>query len=182
MQVERHREYETIYILRPNVDEQDVDKTIDRIGNVLESNGGHKLRFDEWGMRRLAYDIRDRTMGQYHDRGIFHYCRFLAPPAAVAEIERNLRIIEPVLKFMTVKIDDDIIASERLAAMNVEAASEAASEDEAAPEAASEDEAAAEAKASEPAAAEQVEEAKEAEPSAGDDATKAEAEPKGEEG
>ena len=160
MQIERHREYETIYILRPNVDEVDVDKTIDKIGNVLESNGGHKLRFDEWGMRRLAYEIRDRTMGEYHDRGIFHYCRFLAPPAAVAEIERNLRIIEPVLKFMTVKVDDDIIAAERLAGL---------AEVEAPPE----EEAVEEAKASESVAAE-VEKAEEAEPSASADGAEAE--------
>jgi small subunit ribosomal protein S6 len=178
MQVERQREYETIYILRPNVDEQDVEKTIDRIGTVLEANGGHKLRFDEWGMRRLAYEIRDRTMGQYHDRGVFHYCRFLAPPAAVAEIERNLRIIEPVLKFMTVKIDDDIIASERLAAKELEAgpATETAAEVEATPEVKTEA-----AKASEPAAEQAEKKVEEVETSGAADATEAPAQPQGEE-
>ena len=155
MQVERQREYETIYILRPNVDDADVEKTVERFNSVLEAGGGHKLRFDEWGSRRLAYEIRDRTMGEYHDRGIFHYCRFLAPPSAIGELERNLRIIEPVLKFMTVKIDDDVVVEERLAATGetpeepaVEAAPEAAPA-KAAPEAEEKPEAPAETAASE---------------------------------
>lgn len=115
MPVARQREYETVYILRPNADEETVTKTKDRVEGVIANNGGHLLRFDNWGMRRLAYDVRDKTAADTVDRGVYHCYRFIAPNDLVAELERQLRITDAVIKFMTVKLDDDLIADERLA-------------------------------------------------------------------
>lgn len=115
MAVERQTEYETVYILRPGSPDEDVSKTRERVQGIIENKGGHVLRFDDWGLRRLSYDIRDRTNATYHDRGHYHYYRFLAPTDTVAEVERNLRILDPVLKFLTVKLEGDLIAAERLA-------------------------------------------------------------------
>jgi small subunit ribosomal protein S6 len=113
--VERQREYETVYILRPGVSPEDVTKTRERVEGVIENTGGHMLRFDDWGLRRLSYEVRDRTDASYHERGHYQYYRFLAPATTVAEIERNLRILDPVLKFLTVKLQEDLIPEERLA-------------------------------------------------------------------
>lgn len=115
MAVVRQSEYETVYILRPGSPDADVSKTRERVEGIIENKGGHVLRFDDWGLRRLAYEMRDRTSATYHERGHYHYYRFLAPTDTVAEVERNLRILDPVMKFLTVKLDQDLVAAERLA-------------------------------------------------------------------
>lgn len=111
----RHREYETIYILRPDTDEAMRTGVRDRIEGIVEGRGGHVLKFDDWGQRELSYEIRDAGVGKRFSRGVYHYYRYISPDNSVAEIERSLRLIDGVLKFMTVKIDEDLIAEERLA-------------------------------------------------------------------
>jgi small subunit ribosomal protein S6 len=113
--VERQTEYETVYILRAGSTPEDVSKARERVEGIIENTGGHVLRFDDWGLRRLAYQVRDRTDASYHERGTYQYYRFLAPSKTVAEVERNLRILDPVLKFLTVKLQDGLIPAERLA-------------------------------------------------------------------
>ena len=114
MAVERQREYETVYILRPSAGEEDGAKARERVEGVIENAGGHVLRFDDWGQRDLAYEIRDSTEGKRFDRGKYQYYRYLAPGDAVAEVERNLRLFDPVVKYLTVKLDEDLIPDERL--------------------------------------------------------------------
>lgn len=130
MVAERQREYETIYILRPGADEDDAAKARERVEQVLETEGGHLLRFDDWGLRKLAYEIRDRTESTYHERGKYQYYRYMAPNVTVAEIERNLRILDPVIKYMTVKLDDNLIPTERIQAAEAQVAADAAAEEE----------------------------------------------------
>jgi len=113
--VERQREYETVYILRPGSDDESSSKARERVEGIIENSGGHVMKFDDWGLRKLAYEMRDRTEGVYHERGVYQYYRFLAPPETVAEVERNLRILDQVMKYLTVKLDEDLLADERLA-------------------------------------------------------------------
>ncbi len=115
MAVERQREYETVYILRPGSDDESSSKARERVEGIIENSGGHVMKFDDWGLRKLAYEMRDRTEGVYHERGVYQYYRFLAPPETVAEVERNLRILDQVMKYLTVKLDEDLLADERLA-------------------------------------------------------------------
>lgn len=114
MAVDRQREYETIYILRPDSNDEQIASVRKRMQGVLESFEGHLLKFDDWGQRELAYEIRDSAEARRYDRGLYHYYRFMGPADTVAELERNLRLLDPVLKFMTVKLDDDLIPEERL--------------------------------------------------------------------
>lgn len=111
----RQREYETIYIMRTDVKDEDVTKVRDRVEGVLEKSGGHMLKFDDWGQRKLSYQIRDAADGKRFDYGRYHYYRYLAPSNGVAELERNLNLLGGVLKFLTIKLDDDLIPEERLA-------------------------------------------------------------------
>ena len=113
MATELQREYETIYILRPGTDQDARAKARERVDGILNNSGGHVLKFDDWGDRRLAYRIRDRE-GTHHGRGLYQYYRYLAPGDAVQEIERNLRILDDVLKFVTVKLDEDLVPEERI--------------------------------------------------------------------
>ena len=115
MPVERQREYETIYIVRPDASEEDSSTISERVESIIENEGGHLLRHDDWGTRKLSYEIKDKTEGRKFEQGVYHYYRFMVPPGTVAEIERNLRLLDPVLKFLSVKLDDDLIPDERLA-------------------------------------------------------------------
>lgn len=120
MPVERQTEYETIYILRPTADDEDKKKVRERIDNIIADDGGHHISFDDWGTRRLAYRIRDNVDARYHEQGVYQYLRYLAPRHTTAEIERNLNIVESVLKFQTVKVEDDLIPADRLARVDEE--------------------------------------------------------------
>lgn len=115
MPVARQTEYETIYILRPDTGDDERTEVRDRIEGVVEGRDGHILKFDDWGDRDLAYEIRDAGVGKRYGRGVYHYYRYIGPRDTVAEVERHLRLIDGVLKYMTVKIEEGLIAEERLA-------------------------------------------------------------------
>lgn len=115
MPVERQREYETIYILRPEANEEEVTRIRSRVEGVIEQAGGHVLKFDDWGQRKLAYEIRDKGESRRYERGMYQYYRYLVAGETVNELERNLSIQDVVLKYLTVKLDEDLIPEERLA-------------------------------------------------------------------
>jgi small subunit ribosomal protein S6 len=98
----RAREYETIYILRPNVDPDEADRIANRVREVITSLGAKLLRLDNWGRRRLAYTIKKAT------RGVFVYVRYVGLNNVVAEIERNLRLIDDVVRHQTVVVKDKV--------------------------------------------------------------------------
>ncbi|MCS6799944.1 MAG: 30S ribosomal protein S6 [Myxococcota bacterium] len=90
------REYETIYILRPNVDPDEADRIAARFADVVRRLDGRMVRVDNWGKRRLAYAIGGFS------RGIFVYVRYVGYGDLVAEIERNLRQFDAIMRFQTV--------------------------------------------------------------------------------
>ena len=102
------REYETIFIMRPDSTDQVQDSVRSRIDGVFEKLGGRMLTYDNWGKRKLAFDIRDRTGQKKHFKGLYKYMRFAGGSDLVPELERNLRMQEPVLRYLTIKIDKDV--------------------------------------------------------------------------
>src|SRR5690349_23448762 len=96
------REYETIYILRPNTPNEGVAEVISRIKGVIESMGGKIIKVDNWGKRRLAYEVSKER------KGIYLYWLYLAKPGVAEEIERNLRMLDGVLRYLTVRVDQDV--------------------------------------------------------------------------
>ena len=96
------RRYETIYILRPTLSEDEVNTTIDSANSILKNDNGEIISFDKWGLRTLAYLIQKETQGYYV------YCDYATEPGNVAEMERKFRIDESVMKYMTVKLADSI--------------------------------------------------------------------------
>ncbi|MEL6177810.1 MAG: 30S ribosomal protein S6 [Myxococcota bacterium] len=108
------REYETVFIMRPDATEEMTARVRERVNSVTERLNGHILTYDDWGKRKLAYEIRDRTAQKRHQKGLYVYLRYLGGNDMVAELERNFRLLEPVLRYMTIKLEDDVLAEQRL--------------------------------------------------------------------
>jgi len=98
----RAREYETIYILKPDVDAESADKVGQRVQEVVARESGKLTKVELWGRRRLAYDIAK------HKRGVYVYLKYLGDGKVVAEVERNLRLADGVLKYQTVLVGNDL--------------------------------------------------------------------------
>ncbi len=91
------RRYETIFILRPNVGEDEINRVVESTSKIIVDEKGTIIELDKWGMKKLAYLIKKESLGYYV------YCDYAGTPAAVAEIERKFRIDDTVLKYMTIK-------------------------------------------------------------------------------
>jgi small subunit ribosomal protein S6 len=101
------REYETIFILRPDTANDGVGSVNTRLRGIVENMGGKVLKVDNWGKRKLAYEVRKQL------KGIYLYWRYLATSGTVEEIERNLRMLDSVIRYYSVKVDEDVDATAR---------------------------------------------------------------------
>lgn len=98
------REYETIYVLRPDAGKQASESISSRVLDVIAKQHGALTRVENWGYRKLAYPVRK------HGRGVYVYLKYVGDGALVSELERNLRLQDAVLKFQTVKIGETAVA------------------------------------------------------------------------
>lgn len=99
-----NRSYEIMYILRPDLEDADVDKSIETFTGYITTGGGtvkNSLADQKMGRRRLAY-----TVNKFND-GIYVLLIADAPANLIAEIERRLRVTEQVIKFITVRTDEE---------------------------------------------------------------------------
>src|SRR5206468_12893050 len=101
------REYETTYILRPNTPNEGVAEVNTRIKGIIEGMGGKIIKIDNWGKRRLAYEVAKER------KGIYLYWLYLAQPGVVEETERNLRMLDNVIRYLSIKVDENIDVSAR---------------------------------------------------------------------
>ena len=108
------REYETIYILRPDASTEQIHDVNTRIRKVIESAEGKLIRVDNWGKRKLAYEIKKQL------KGIYLYWLYLGGSQLVAEIERNLRMLDLVIRYYTVRVDEDVNPDARPSQMDEE--------------------------------------------------------------
>lgn len=98
------RHYETTFILRPNLGEEQFTEIIDRTSAIVANDGGAIICLDRWGIKRLAYEI-DREV-----QGYYVYMNYAAPGKTVDEIERIFRIDDRVIRYLTVKLGDSMNA------------------------------------------------------------------------
>ena len=96
-----NRIYELMFIVRPDMTEEDLDKLISTLQSVVPPTGGTVQRVDKMGKRRLAYRVR-----RFHE-GIYVLMIIEGGGAVMHELERRLRVTEPVIKFLTVRIDEE---------------------------------------------------------------------------
>jgi small subunit ribosomal protein S6 len=91
-------EYETTVVVRPDVGGDAIEATLDRVREAVKGRGGKLIAINHWGKKRLAYPIKK------HTRGVYVHAQYLGQGDLVAEVERNLRISDTVLRFLTVKV------------------------------------------------------------------------------
>jgi small subunit ribosomal protein S6 len=96
-----NRTYELMFIVRPDMTDEDLDKLIATLSGVVPATGGTVQRVDKMGKRRLAYTVR-----RFHE-GIYVLMVVEGGGAAIHELERRLRVTEPVIKFLTVRTDEE---------------------------------------------------------------------------
>ncbi len=96
------KEYETIYILRSDVDLETAERVQARVGEAIDREHGKLVKVEAWGRRRLAYPVGKQR------RGVYVYLKYVGGGGLVAEVERNLKLQEGVMKFMTVLSNDDV--------------------------------------------------------------------------
>ena len=96
-----NRTYEVMYIVRPDVEEADLDKLIEGFNTVVTNGGGEVSNVEKLGRRRLAYIVRKFLDGQYV---LLHVS---ADGPLIAELERRLRVTEQIIKFITVRTDEE---------------------------------------------------------------------------
>lgn len=93
--------YETVFIVRPSLPDDDVEKVGEKIKGVITRHGGSILRVENWGKKKLAYEVRREK------RGTYVLLHFSADGKAVGELERAYRLDESIIKFITVGIADE---------------------------------------------------------------------------
>ena len=96
-----NRTYELMFIVRPDMTEEDLDKLIAMLQSIVPASGGSIVKVDKMGKRRLAYVVR-----RFHE-GIYVLLVVEGGGAVVHELERRLRVTEQVIKFLTVRIDEE---------------------------------------------------------------------------
>jgi ribosomal protein S6 len=106
-------EYETIYILKPELPTDTIDKMATKVSGIIGKFEGEVLLQDDWGKRKLAYPIQKNARGHYV------YFNFVGPSGLVGELERQLRIEDDLLRFLTVRVGQDINLESRRAEVAV---------------------------------------------------------------
>ena len=96
-----NRTYEVMFIVRPDMAEEDLDKLISTLETAVTGTNGTVKSVEKMGKRRLAY-----TVGRFHD-GMYILLTVEGSGGLIHELERRLRVSEPVIKFLTVRIDEE---------------------------------------------------------------------------
>jgi small subunit ribosomal protein S6 len=96
-----NRTYELMFIVRPDMTDEDLDKLISTLQSVVPPSGGNVVNVEKMGKRRLAYTVR-----RFHD-GVYVLMVVEGGGPVMHELERRLRVTEPVIKFLTVRVDEE---------------------------------------------------------------------------
>jgi small subunit ribosomal protein S6 len=89
-------QYELVVIIHPDLDDEAIEQALGRIEGWIKDSGGNIDKVDKWGKRRMAYEI------QKQNEGLYYLLDVSLPAHSVAEIERNIVILEPVMRHMIV--------------------------------------------------------------------------------
>lgn len=93
--------YESIFIVRPSLSDEDTSKVIEKMKGVLEKSGATILKTENWGKKKLAYEVERERKGTYV------YLYFQAKGDVISELERSYRLDDSVIKFLTVKLEKE---------------------------------------------------------------------------
>ena len=96
------REYETMFVIQPEISEEGSTAILAKLDGELEKHGSSRLLYEDWGKRKLAYEIDKFQKGHYR------ILRYLDDGQVIKPLERHLRLEESVLRFLTVLVDEDV--------------------------------------------------------------------------
>jgi small subunit ribosomal protein S6 len=89
--------YEKVMILDPNLDDSAAEKTVEKIKGVITKQGGEIFNTENWGRRKLAYELNK------HQKGNYFLLHFKAPPTTILELEKLCKVVDSIIKFMVVR-------------------------------------------------------------------------------
>jgi len=124
------RRYETIFIIPADLTEDEINALIERYQSIITKNKGMVIKVEKWGKRKMAYEIKKQI------RGFYVLMDLVSVSAVITELERNFKIDEKILKFMTIKKEEGVdlkeiekeIAAASAPSATVEGSAEKASE------------------------------------------------------
>ena len=94
------RKYETIFILDPDLEDEKTLSVIEKVKGIITQTKGEILKVEDWGKRKLAYEVKKKPKGHYI---LIH---FLGSPALLSELERNFRVMDAVIKYQSVRLGE----------------------------------------------------------------------------
>jgi small subunit ribosomal protein S6 len=94
------RKYETIFILDPDLEEEQSQSVIEKIKGIITQTNGEILKVEDWGKRKLAYEVKKKSKGHYI---LIH---FSGSPTLLSELERNFRVMDAVIKYQSVRLGE----------------------------------------------------------------------------
>ena len=95
------RSYQSVLILKPDIEDTHVDEALAKIGEFIKGNGGTILKAEKWGKKRLAYRVKKNRFGIYLN--LYHTLE----PSGVIDLEKKYKLYDLVIKFMVVSLTDD---------------------------------------------------------------------------
>ncbi len=102
------RNYEIMFIVNPNAAEEEVDKINSQVESIITSGGGQIQKIEKMGKRRLAYEV------DKHREGYYVLFAIVANGDIIKECERRLRVMDAVIKYITVRVDEEIRRLEKM--------------------------------------------------------------------
>jgi len=94
------RHYETLFVVKPTLTEEEIKAQIDNVKSILTKNGAEIAAEFDWGMRKLAYEI------EKNPRGYYYVIYYTAPGNVIKELERNFRYNEDIIRYLNVKYEN----------------------------------------------------------------------------
>ena len=99
------REYETIILVKPDIGDEPLNKLAQRVKGIIDGGQGKFVGLDNWGKRKLAYDI------EKYPKAVYLRTHYLGKSDLPAELERNLRISDDVIRYMSIVLKHDVDAT-----------------------------------------------------------------------
>ena len=96
------REYETVFVLRPDGAETEINQLLEKLNSTIERHGGTIFQQRNWGKKELAYRV------QKYKQGVYFYYNYCGESGLISDLERTLKLHELPMKYLTVKLSDDV--------------------------------------------------------------------------
>ena len=93
--------YESLFIIRPSLNDEETSTLVEKMKGVVEKNGATLVKAENWGRKKLAYEIKRERKGTYV------YLFFKGPGQVIGELERSYRLEDSIIKFLTVRLESE---------------------------------------------------------------------------